>query len=549
MNTQFYQLTLDRAIAKYEAGLMSSVGLLYDYFCIRFKPGWHISIDPDKICQQLKLTKDQFYRGFRKIKLAFPEFKINIIPTSTRLDGFIEETAATDGETPTATEKTPTSDGENTTRYEKSATYYEKSATGDRETPNKTRQHSDSPNYSSDSSSNSSHSFSKEGEPEKKEKEKKKKENTNTGINQATSNRKESQNDNSILVNNLNPVEDKSSAAAHNSQAILPKSDVVNKSETALDVNRPLPQTQKEKQFNWVPAGPWCDENNKLNPQFVEWLARDWQKAYGGDLHRKKADVLRHFVKNPANIAISWQQYQSEYLHRYQNASVRMQHGLEIKPDEQQQLLSNHAAVTKPLPEQMNPVACQLPVTSDQLPDKQLPVASDQLPVESKQSLIETEQLPSDTEEMVTGHCSLVTENKQFSSDSKTLTTDDQSLISKEVTGHCSLVTEEVTEKVPEGADNPDAYKLFVPNPIEEEKLATPEQFKDFKQMLSGLKKNLSMPKAPTPVKEASELEKLNEWLADPVLKAEAIARAKANGYGIDYSDYGEPIRIVDLEF
>jgi len=33
------------------------------------------------------------------------------------------------------------------------------------------------------------------------------------------------------------------------------------------------------------------------------------------------------------------------------------------------------------------------------------------------------------------------------------------------------------------------------------------------------------------------------------VLKAEALAIAKSKGYGIDYSDYGEPIRIVDLEF
>ena len=67
MTAQVYQLTLDKAIAKYEAGLMSSVGLLYDYFCIRYKPGWKISADPNKICKQLKLTKDQFYRGFRKI--------------------------------------------------------------------------------------------------------------------------------------------------------------------------------------------------------------------------------------------------------------------------------------------------------------------------------------------------------------------------------------------------------------------------------------------------------------------------------------------------
>ena len=325
---QFYQLTLEDAIADYRIGQSSAVLLLKNYIRISFAPEWRIVLNPKKVCLKLGISKSTFYRALNKLKEA-GWAALGKTETQTEIPIYLTSEAPN----PKAATNSPS----HKTNSPRVATNSPRVATNSPSPENRSAHQAptdshfpDSPDLSSDLSSNSSHSFSKEGEPEKKEKEKKKKENTNTGINQATSNRKESQNDNSSLVNNLNPVEDKSSAAAHNSQVILPKSDVANKSETALDVNRPSPQTQKEKQFNWVPAGPWCDENKKLNPQFVEWLARDWQKAYGGDLHRKKADVLRHFVKNPANIAISWQQYQSEYLHRYQNASVRMQHGLEI---------------------------------------------------------------------------------------------------------------------------------------------------------------------------------------------------------------------------
>ena len=66
---------------------------------------------------------------------------------------------------------------------------------------------------------------------------------------------------------------------------------------------------------------------------------------------------MRHFKKDPANIAISWTQYEAETRHRYENASLRMHNGMEIKPDEQQQLLSRSRAVSEKMDEQMNPVA------------------------------------------------------------------------------------------------------------------------------------------------------------------------------------------------
>ncbi|MGH2414332.1 MAG: hypothetical protein ACRDEA_11730, partial [Microcystaceae cyanobacterium] len=126
--------------------------------------------------------------------------------------------------------------------------------------------------------------------------------------------------------------------------------------DSALGIRPPEDWTTcQQRHFDWIPDGPW-KVVGKLDPNFVTWQALDWQKAYGGDLHKKRADVLRHFKKDPANLAIAWEQYSGEQLHRYENAAVRMHNGLEIRPDEQQQLIQHSRAVTEPLPEAINPV-------------------------------------------------------------------------------------------------------------------------------------------------------------------------------------------------
>ncbi len=188
MTTQYYQLTLSKAIAKYQAGLMTSVGLLYDYLCITYKPGWKIDIDPKKICDKLKLTKDQFYRGLRKIKKCFPQFKINII-NSPRLTGYIEseenpttaysttadaenapstaetttvnvETATANAESATPAAETATVKVETATANVKTATANAETATENREKPNKINADRERPNSSSDNNQSFSNSLS-----------------------------------------------------------------------------------------------------------------------------------------------------------------------------------------------------------------------------------------------------------------------------------------------------------------------------------------------------------------------------------------------------
>ena len=74
--TQFYQLTLKDALTQYQAGFLSSAGLLFNYLKIKFAPGWKMQIDQQKVCQELGLSRDQFYRGLKLIKQNFPNLKL-----------------------------------------------------------------------------------------------------------------------------------------------------------------------------------------------------------------------------------------------------------------------------------------------------------------------------------------------------------------------------------------------------------------------------------------------------------------------------------------
>ncbi|MGL5805825.1 MAG: hypothetical protein ACRC11_10345 [Xenococcaceae cyanobacterium] len=153
---QHYRMTLDCAIAEYKEGMISSFGLLYYYFKIKFAPGWKIRINPSAICCQLGLSKDQFYRAFRKIKEKFPQFKFKTI--SATVGTMIAEEAVV---------KSTTDDADGATDAVNSPTPVEESA--DRvvpiatDTPLKVKQdkHScDRPNFLSSSFQSFFHSLS-----------------------------------------------------------------------------------------------------------------------------------------------------------------------------------------------------------------------------------------------------------------------------------------------------------------------------------------------------------------------------------------------------
>ena len=227
-------------------------------------------------------------------------------------------------------------------------------------------------------------------------------------------------------------------------------------------------KTRQQRQFDWVADEPWLVDN-KLDPHFVDWQARDWLKAYGGDLHKKRADVLRHFKKDAANLAITWEQYRSEQHHRYSNAALRMQHGLEIQAEEQQQLLVHSRAITEALPEEINPIAVG---------------QSGQWQGNAPQTALTAKVVAFPNREVVASDAASASQDvrDQKSRTSATGQVDDTPTFSSSTSS---------TPTNDEGnALNPNAYKLWKPQPVEE-KPVTREQFKE---KMAALTQKLSMP-------------------------------------------------------
>lgn len=76
--TQFYQLTVEDAIADYQEGASTAYGLVKNYIRIKFKEGWKIFINLKKVSVELGLTISTLYRALKKIKEAFSDRHIII---------------------------------------------------------------------------------------------------------------------------------------------------------------------------------------------------------------------------------------------------------------------------------------------------------------------------------------------------------------------------------------------------------------------------------------------------------------------------------------
>ena len=92
-STQFYKLTLDRAIADYRDGLITATGLLRYYLKIRYAKGWKIRLNPEEICSLLGFTKATFYKALTKLKkLGRAEIgKLNLVPVTLTEESETEE--------------------------------------------------------------------------------------------------------------------------------------------------------------------------------------------------------------------------------------------------------------------------------------------------------------------------------------------------------------------------------------------------------------------------------------------------------------------------
>ncbi len=156
--TQFYQLTLKDALTQYQAGFLSSAGLLFNYLKIKFAPGWKMQINQQKVCQELGLSRDQFYRGLKLIKKHFPNLKLY---RTTALVGEFETRNDTTVNEPVASATNSVVEAANSSvdspkPVAPTANRVVETATNAPSKPPKTKASSDSP----DSSSNSYQSFS-----------------------------------------------------------------------------------------------------------------------------------------------------------------------------------------------------------------------------------------------------------------------------------------------------------------------------------------------------------------------------------------------------
>ena len=162
--TQFYKLTLDRAIADYRDGLITATGLLRYYLKIRYAPGWKIRLNPPEICSLLGFTKATFYKALGKLKqLGRAEIgKLNLIPvTLTETEENAPESDLIQ-DSPTVEFQSPTEDCESPIVDHQSPSV-KSSRPSENLTPPKPRKinkDSDSPDVSSDSYQNFIHSLS-----------------------------------------------------------------------------------------------------------------------------------------------------------------------------------------------------------------------------------------------------------------------------------------------------------------------------------------------------------------------------------------------------
>ncbi|MDZ8104738.1 MAG: hypothetical protein RM338_03820 [Nostoc sp. DedQUE12a] len=109
--------------------------------------------------------------------------------------------------------------------------------------------------------------------------------------------------------------------------------------------------SQKNLEWDWLPNGPWRTESGKLDDNFLNAVAENWVKKYGGTLTDKRKNVIKHFRNDPTNLPIEWQWYQDTFIHRVANIQVRQSGGMATATDKKMIVKNIRAAL--PLPEEM----------------------------------------------------------------------------------------------------------------------------------------------------------------------------------------------------
>ncbi|MGL5035546.1 MAG: hypothetical protein ACRC6M_17305, partial [Microcystaceae cyanobacterium] len=289
------------------------------------------------------------------------------------------------------------------------------------------------------------------------------------------------------------------------------------------------------KGFRWLELGPWCIDG-KLDPNFRDWLADNWLKQYGGDIHTQRANVLSHFKKDPDNLPIRWEQYQGEYRDRITNTQILLNNGVEIPEEYQDRLINNQRALTQSLPTELNPIATVEPL-------------------QITRGLVETAETAETAETVETAKPLQITRG-----------------LVETVEPITAIAPQPITAPV-DFVKNEDGHILKVwkaPKPVEEP--ITPEQWAEAKEKIAAFTGGKfgfgkSSPRNETPskkgvtedtntaialeikAKKQAYFDQLNEWINDPILRNEAVKRAKASDcYKCLLDEEGIPYQVIWCE-
>jgi hypothetical protein len=279
-------------------------------------------------------------------------------------------------------------------------------------------------------------------------------------------------------------------------EKIAPPCSIVETRKTTVDPywnNRGKNIQERLNPKNNLANGEWCLDG-KLDPNFHEWFAKKWLEWFGdryrGDIHAAKADVLAHFYNQPEKLPLRWMQYSGEFGQRYQNAKQVIQSGGYFDEAYENRLKDNVRSLTNQLPSELNPIASRPIKTTDR------PTIEDN--------------------------------------------------------NYAALPPAEDWKKnIPDAeiVDNVEAYKPFIPPKL-------PDLSADYKKgTLSELRKKLasklSMPEAKIEDRDLKKIDLLNEWLKDPILRQEAIAKImSSDNLTVEYDECGEVLgcRLISAE-
>ena len=201
-----------------------------------------------------------------------------------------------------------------------------------------------------------------------------------------------------------------------------------------------------------------------------------------------------------------------------------MQNGLRLEADEQQKLLAHSRAITEALLEEINPIAVGQRGQWQQWDNPQLPAKVVAFP--SRETVAQTTAFASQNvrdQKSRTSAAGQVDDTPTFSDSTSSPPTNDEG-----------------------NALNPDAYKIWKPKPVEGEPV-TREQFRE---KLATLMQNLSMPnpKQKHQREPKNQMEELNQWLADPILRAEVMPRVMSSErYTVEFDEQGSPVHVVEV--